>query len=338
MTLKSIFGLVIIALHFFAGEAQPKKNYFKLIVTNNSNFTTTCTILGSDKTDSVRAKQAKTILFDLDKDQISFYLNLWTSDLSADSYKNKLIRILNTQKTKQIIITNENQLRYSLTSSEKIIANYNPQVRTKNFWKLDSIININSNDIASAEIIFLSLCDIDVKVDTIKKYYNLLAPKIKATAYGNRITNYIITRSRLDLGNKIDNFSLPDTSGKTISLNKIKSDYILLDFWFSRCDPCIKSFPELQDLYSKTHRKKFEIVGISVDQASETELWKNTIKKYDLTWLNINDAKSRTAQKFGIVNYPTKILLDKDKRVILVDTDNSYENFYHEIEKLINGN
>ena len=336
MTNKIIITLFIV-LHSFAGQAQTKRNYFKLILTNNSIFTTTCTILGNDKIDSVPAKQTKTILFDLSNDQISFYLNLWTTDLSARSYQNKLIRILNTQKTKQISITGENQLKYSLTPSEKAIAGYNPQVRTKNFWKLDTVIKTNSNDIAAAEIIFLSLCDIDVKVDTIKRYYNLLTPRIKASAYGKRIINYLSARSRLNVGNKIDNFGLPDTAGKIINLNDIKSDYILLDFWFSRCTPCIKSFPELQNLYSKTERKKFEIVGISVDQANEKDLWKNAISKYNLSWLNINDSKALIAKHFAVVNYPTKILIDKAKKIILVDTDNSYESFYHEIEKLVNG-
>lgn len=335
MTTKIIFTLLIV-LHSFDGQTQTKRNYFKLTLINNSKFTTICTILGNDKTDSILAKQTKTILFDLNKDQISFYLNLRTADLSVGSYQNKLIRILNTKRAKQIIITHENQLKYSLTPSEKTIADYNPRLRTKNFWKLDTVINANSNDIAAAEIIFLSLCDIDVKVDTIKKYYNLLTPRVKATTYGKRITDYLTARGRLNIGNKIDNFGLPDTTGKTISLNEINSDYILLDFWFSRCAPCIKSFPELQNLYLKTERKKFEIVGISIDQDSEKELWKNTISKYKLSWPNINDSKTIVAKKFAIVNYPTKVLIDKNKKIILVDTDNSYESFYQEIEKLVN--
>lgn len=337
MTTKRIFLLLIILLHLFTGYAQAKKNYFKLSLVNNSNYTTVCSIPGNEKVDSVRPRQSKTILFDLRPSQVSFYLNLWTSDTTTGSYKTKLIRILNTQGTKQIIITTANQLSYSLTPSETTIAKYNPQLRTRNFWKLDSVINANANDIAAAEIVYLSLCDIDVKVDTIKKFFNRLTPKIKATAYGKRITEYLVARSRLNTGSKIENFSLPDSSGKLISLTKIKSDYILLDFWFSRCGPCIKSFPELQDLYAKTGRSKFEIIGISIDQPEDKELWKNTIKKYNLSWLNINDKKATLVNKLAIVNYPTKILLGKDKRIILVDTDNSYKSFYQEIEKLVNG-
>src|SRR4026209_107084 len=111
---KIILTLSIV-LCSFAGHSQVKKNYFKLQLTNNSKYTTVCTISGNDKIDSILAKQRKTILFDLPPNQISFYLNLWTNDTSRSSYQIKRIRILNTQKSKQFEVTSENQLKYVLT-------------------------------------------------------------------------------------------------------------------------------------------------------------------------------------------------------------------------------
>jgi len=160
-----------------------------LVVANNSANTTTCNILGNEKVDSVGAGLTKTIVFNLGNNQPSFYLNLSTIDRSQGSYQNRLIRILNTEGLKHITITAQNQLQYSLTPSEKIIADYKPRLRTKNFWKLDSIISIHANDIAAAEIIYLSLCDIDVHVDTIGKYFHLLTPSVRTSAYGKRIKN-----------------------------------------------------------------------------------------------------------------------------------------------------
>ncbi|MBN8876467.1 MAG: TlpA family protein disulfide reductase [Sphingobacteriales bacterium] len=233
------------------------------------------------------------------------------------------------------MITPENKLVPYLTQSEKIITDYNPSLRTKNFWKLDTVIEKNSNDIAAAEIIYLSLCDVDIKVDTIQRYFDKLSPAIKSSVFGKRITDYLKARAQLTIGNIIDNISLSDTAGNIVQLNNIQSRYILLDFWFSRCGPCIKSFPELQELYSKTNRADFEIVGISVDQPGENELWRKTINQHGLSWININDAKARIARKLAIVNYPTKILLDKNRKIVLVDSDNSYEDFYLKVQKLV---
>jgi peroxiredoxin len=329
-----ILSLFVLLSTLFTAQAQPKNN-FKLRLINNSPYTTSCTILGNDKVDSVGPGQTRTIVFTLLSDQVSFYLNLWTSDVSKTSYQNKLIRVLPVTDSRQVIITKENQLQFPLTASEKTIASYKPQLRTKNFWRLDSVITANANDIAGAEIIFLSICDIDVKEDTIKKYYEFLTPRIRNGKFGRQIVNYLEARGSLHIGNKMKNFKLPDTTGKSISLYDIKSDYILLDFWFSRCAPCIKSFPELQELYSKTDRSKLEIIGISIDQPLEKTLWKITIAKHNLSWLNLHDPKAVLASSFAIVNYPTKVLLDKDKKVVMVDTDNSYSSFYQEVEKLV---
>jgi peroxiredoxin len=330
-----IFLIFFLALQAISMRAHPGKNEFLLQLVNNSRYTTTCTILGNEKIDSVVAGQTKSILFELDEDQPSFFLSLSSSDLSAGSYRNRLLRILNTKGSKEISITAGNQLNYELSFEEKVIAAVNPQLRAKNFWKLDSVLLKNRNNIAAAEIIFLSICDIDVKTDTIKKYYDLLGPDIRSSAFGKRISNYLDARDRLNLGNKLDNFSLPDTLGQLVRLDKIKSDFILLDFWFSRCGPCIKSFPDLQQLYLRTNRKDFEIMGISVDTKAENELWRSTVKKYNLPWLNLNDPRYAMVKSLAIVNYPTKILLDSERKIVLVDTNNSYGDFYREIERLI---
>jgi hypothetical protein len=241
---------VIWTISCFVPKSQASDK-FKLRVNNNSDYTTICTIAGNDKVDSVLPHREKTILFQLEKDQPSFYLDLSSVDQSPNSYKYTRIRILNEESSKNVNITSGNRLEYSLNPAEKIIAAYNPQPRTRNFWKLDSVINKNADNIAGGEIIFLCLCDIDVKLDTIRKYYNFLTPSVKSSAYGKRITNYIEARNRLNAGNKMIDIELADTTGSLVRLGKIKSDYILLDFWFSRCHPCIQSFPALQELYEK---------------------------------------------------------------------------------------
>jgi peroxiredoxin len=327
--------LAFVFIFVINGMGQTAVNYFDLSLINNSGFTTIVNIQGTDRIDSVFSKESKTLYFELDEDYISFNLNVWTTDAASSSYHSKTIRVLNTQRSKQIMITPENKLVPYLTQSEKIITDYNPLLRTKNFWRLDTVIEKNSNDIAAAEIIYLSLCDVDIKVDTIQRYFDKLSPAIKSSVFGKRITDYLKARAQLTIGNIIDNISLPDTAGNIVQLNNIQSRYILLDFWFSRCGPCIKSFPELQELYSKTNRADFEIVGISVDQPGEKELWRKTINQHGLSWININDAKAGIARKLAIVNYPTKILLDKNRKIVLVDSDNSYEDFYLKVQKLV---
>lgn len=320
--------------------SQANENSFRLTVINNSPGGITCNVQGDDRTDTVMAGQKRDIVFELSEDQVSFYLNLAFFPLAANnsfpaSYSYKQIRILNNTGSKEITVSQEGKLQYLLTPEEKTIATKDAWYRTKNFWKLDSVVLANRNNIAAAEIIYLSICGVDIPIDTIRKYYALLSPEIQASGFGKRIIHYLESRGRLAVGNAFPVLALPDTAGKIIRLEDIKSDYVLLDFWFSRCGPCIASFPELETLYTKTRRTKLQIVGISVDGKGDQVLWKETIDKYRLPWINVNDVRYKLVSLLAIGNYPTRVLLGKDRKIMLLDTDNSQDDFFKRIEKQV---
>jgi len=335
----SLVALCIVLLSF-TGRTQVNRNSFRLTLVNNFQGEITCNIQGSDRTDTVKAGEKKDILYELEQEQVSFYLNLVSLSLVPNDpfpafYSFKMIRILNTLGSKEISISDAGKLNYELTPEEQVIATKNEWYRTKNFWKLDSIILANRNNIASAEIIYLSICAVDVKTDTIKKYYDMLSPEIRSSEFGKRIIRYLESRSRLAAGNVLADFALPDTAGKIIQLKDIKSNYILLDFWFSRCGPCIASFPEIEELYEKTARTKLAIVGISIDAKADNELWKETIDRYNLPWINVNDLKYKLVSSLAIGNYPTRVLLDTDRKILMFDTDNSQDDFFKRVEKMV---
>lgn len=316
--------------------SQTGKNQYRLTMINNSGVVATCSVPGYDKMDTVSASQKKEIVFEFDKDVLSFYLDLNTVDISTYEHHNKMIRVLDTRGSKTVIVKPDGNMEYELTSEEKVIAGSDTRLRTKNFWKLDSVIQANNNNTASAEFIYLTICYINIPTDTIQKYYNMLSPGIRSSGFGKRIVDYLESRTRLIVGKTLDNFELADAKGKMVKLTDIKSNYILLDFWFSRCGPCVASFPEIKELYVKTKRNKLAVIGVSIDSRSDNELWKETLGKHDMTWINLNDPKYNLVKFLAIGNYPTRVLLDKDRKIILLDTDNSQDDFFKKVEKLVN--
>lgn len=283
--------------------------------------------------DTVTAGQKKDIIYELGDDLLSFYIGVMTTDTSSPSVQNFFIPILNT-RSKEIIITPEGKPEYELTAEERTVDKFSHPSMTKNFWRLDSVIHANSNNLAAPDLICRSICNIDVPADTIRKYYNMLSPEIRVSDFGKRIIDHLENRSRLAIGKTFNDFELPDTTGKIVRLKDIKSDYILLDFWFSQCGACIMSFPTIEKLYWATKRSKLEIIGISIDKKAYHELWQENILRYYMAWINLNDFKGKVTGPLPIRGYPTRILLNKDRKIVLLDTDNSQDDFFEKVKKL----
>jgi thiol-disulfide isomerase/thioredoxin len=105
------------------------------------------------------------------------------------------------------------------------------------------------------------------------------------------------------------------TQKTPISSESLKGKYVLLDFWATWCVPCIQEFPYLKELYFKTDREKFEIVGIV--GGSTQDALTDAIDRYELTWPQIfSDDTNDIAKTYGINGYPTIFLLDTEGVII----------------------
>ena len=63
------------------------------------------------------------------------------------------------------------------------------------------------------------------------------------------------------------NFSLPDTTGKIITLNSLRGKVVLIDFWFTGCRPCMDLAKKLHtDVMPQFNTKDIVFVSINVDE------------------------------------------------------------------------
>jgi len=100
-----------------------------------------------------------------------------------------------------------------------------------------------------------------------------------------------------------------------VALNDLKGKYVLLDFWSVWCSPCRQEIPDLKDLYKKTDREKFEIIGIVGD--SPADALKEIVKNDSVTWIQILSTDSnRIKETYGIHGYPTTFLLNPEGIIV----------------------
>jgi peroxiredoxin len=163
---------------------------------------------------------------------------------------------------------------------------------------------------------------------------SILPKNIKNTRTGKAIDEVFLQRkqsadlelarrSELDkkipLGSKALMFTMNNTKGQPIKLESYKGKYVLIDFWASWCKPCREENPNLVKSYSKYNKKGFNILGVSIDGASQKEAWLAAIKKDGLIWTQVSDLKGPSniaAVMYGVESIPQNFLLDPNGIII----------------------
>jgi peroxiredoxin len=114
-------------------------------------------------------------------------------------------------------------------------------------------------------------------------------------------------------------FSLPDTTGKTISPENYRGKVVLLDFWATWCGPCVAEMPAVRKLYEAYHDKGFEIVGISLDDPKDGAKIEKFVQENKIAWPQIHDTTHELSKKFFVTAIPATFLIGKDGKITAVD-------------------
>jgi thiol-disulfide isomerase/thioredoxin len=106
-----------------------------------------------------------------------------------------------------------------------------------------------------------------------------------------------------------------------IALEYFRGRVVLLDFWATWCGPCIATFPRLRSWHKKYGGDNFIIVGVTqyygqqdgkkMSPLQELDFLNDFKAKYKLPYPIAIAAASEAPMKYGIMAYPTTILLDR---------------------------
>lgn len=113
-------------------------------------------------------------------------------------------------------------------------------------------------------------------------------------------------------------FTLPDLTGKMVSLSDFKGKWVVLDFWGSWCGWCIKGFPALKEAYAQ-YGDKIQIIGIGCNEPEAD--WREGVKKYELPWLNLYNGDSKSLyEAYNITGFPTKAIVNPEGKLVDLTT------------------
>lgn len=139
-------------------------------------------------------------------------------------------------------------------------------------------------------------------------------------------------------GKQAPNFTLLDINEKNVSLTDFKGKYILLDFWATYCQPCIKEIPNLKRIQAEFGGDKFEVISICIDRNTTAthQTWKLINEKFQTNWTQVYDGEGQaTLRNYNIKHYPTMMIIDPSGKIIETGDHIRGENAYQIIKKLV---
>jgi len=152
--------------------------------------------------------------------------------------------------------------------------------------------------------------------------YHCLSKKLKSTYTGKELAKYLLTTKSLEMGSDFPELKVNDM-GKQIDFDvkSVLSQYILIDFWYSSCGPCIGQFENFKKIYSLFEKRGFNIIGIANEKEETIEKWRNVISKHLLPWKQYIDMNGFECNNLNINSFPSNFLINKEGKVVAMNLD-----------------
>jgi thiol-disulfide isomerase/thioredoxin len=108
------------------------------------------------------------------------------------------------------------------------------------------------------------------------------------------------------------NFHVVGLDGKTISMENLAGEVVLIDFWATWCGPCKNALPHLREIAQKFEGQPLAVISISLD--ADESAWKSFVAKNGMTWAQFRDGgfDGPMATQFNVKAIPTTFSIDAD--------------------------
>lgn len=123
------------------------------------------------------------------------------------------------------------------------------------------------------------------------------------------VTGVPSARAGQAVGKPAADFTLADLGGQKVALQSLRGKVVVLDFWASWCDPCMRELPELEKLRQELAGKDVAIVALNIDTERKNAL--AVVNRFKLGMTVLFDPEGKTAERYDPPKMPSTFVIDK---------------------------
>ena len=105
-------------------------------------------------------------------------------------------------------------------------------------------------------------------------------------------------------------FTLESRDGDVVSLEDLKGQVVMINFWATWCVPCRQEMPHLEALHQRYNSLGFTLLGVNVEDNPEgaAKFLKDTPVSFPILY----DPKNGVSKLYDVVAMPTTVLVGRD--------------------------
>jgi peroxiredoxin len=111
-------------------------------------------------------------------------------------------------------------------------------------------------------------------------------------------------------------WSLSTPGDEVHRLTDHRDRVVLLNFWATWCAPCREELPTLEALHQELGDEGLTVIGVNVDGGG-IERVQRFAEQRALSFHLAHDAEQRVSRSYGVLGYPTTVVIDRSGRIVL---------------------
>ncbi len=151
-----------------------------------------------------------------------------------------------------------------------------------------------------------------------------------------RYLSQYIDSAVLDRNDAAPDFTLRDLQNQEVSLHQFKGKALLINFWATWCNPCLKRVPEEIKLVRAMNAKPFVLVNICME--SPKEQWKKMVQQLQMPGIHLyagGQQLSKLSKDYNVTGFPHYVLVNQASKVHQNNPLYSNDAMIREINRLV---